>query len=71
MEDKPLIIVYEDFKSKIADITNQYLEMLPAIFIAEFYEKMANTVNEIANTQLDAVNQESEVKENGGHKGTC
>lgn len=69
---KPIILTYEDFKTKVADITNQYLEELPAIFIADFYDKMASTVREIANQQLLAAKQqESEVKENGKREGTC
>ena len=68
-DSKPLIVLYEEFKENVADITNQYIDSLPAIFIAEFYDKLASQFRGLAQQQLQIAKKGKEVKEHGN--GTC
>lgn len=65
--DTSIIIDYEEFKKETADIANKYINKIPAVFIAEFYEKMATNFKLLAQQQLmkETKKSESEVQDNG------
>lgn len=63
---KPLLIEYEDFKKEIAEVLNNHIQTLPAIFIAEYLGKLEGQFNALAHRQLmEVVDKESEVKKDG------
>lgn len=66
---KPLLIEYEDFKKEIAEVLNNHIQTLPAIFISEYLSKLEGQFNVLAQRQLkEAADKESEVKEDVGQK---
>ena len=69
--DTSIIIDYEEFKKETADIANEYINKLPAVFMAEFYEKLAINFKLLAQQQRaeETKKSESEVDNNG--RQTC
>lgn len=60
---KSIIILYEDFKAGVVGTTNEYIDKLPAIFMAEFFDKLASEFRGLAQQQLVAeTTKESEDK---------
>ena len=60
--EKNLLFEYESFKKDIADDINKYIDVVPAIFISEFLDKLVIQFNEIAKVQMSESIKESEVK---------
>ena len=62
-----LIVTYEEFKKVTADVANSYIDKLPAVFMAEFYEKITTQFKLLAQQQLmeETKKSESEVQDNG------
>lgn len=65
--DTSIITDYEKFKKETADIANKYIDKIPAVFIAEFYEKLTTNFKLLAQQQLmeEIKKSESEVQDNG------
>jgi len=60
--EKNLLVEYESFKKDIADDINKYIDVVPAIFISEFLDKLVIQFNEIAKIQMSESIKESEEK---------
>lgn len=61
-----IIVLYEDFKTSVANSANEYINRLPAIFMAEFFDKLASEFRGLAQKQLqDEVTRQSEVNKDG------
>ena len=60
--EKNLLVEYESFKKDIADDINKYIDVVPAIFISEFLDKLVIQFNEIAKVQRSESIKESEEK---------
>ena len=60
--EKNLLVEYESFKKDIADDINKYIDVVPAIFISEFLDKLVIQFNEIAKVQMSESIKESEGK---------
>jgi hypothetical protein len=60
--EKNLLVEYESFKKDIADDINKYIDVVPAIFISEFLDKLVIQFNEIAKVQMSESIKESEEK---------
>lgn len=60
-----IIVLYEDFRASIAKTANDYIDKLPAVFMAEFFDKLASEFRGLAQQQLQAeVTKQSEVRSN-------
>ena len=60
-----IIVLYEDFRTSIANTANDYIDKLPAVFMAEFFDKLASEFRGLAQQQLQAeVTRQSEVRSN-------
>ena len=57
-----LVNEYEDFKQKTTDILNEYVNKIPAVFLADFYGKLELQLRDVSKTQTI---EESEDKNNG------
>ena len=61
-----IIVLYEDFKTSVANSANEYINKLPAIFMAEFFDKLASEFRGLAQKQLqEEVTRLSEVNKDG------
>lgn len=61
-----IIVLYEDFKTSVANSANEYINRLPAIFMAEFFDKLASEFRGLAQKQLqEEVTRQSEVNKDG------
>lgn len=61
-----IIVLYEDFKTSVANSANEYINRLPAIFMAEFFDKLASEFRGLAHQQLqEEVTRQSEVNKDG------
>mgnify|MGYP006874880289 CR=1 FL=1 len=61
-----IIVLYEDFKTSVANSANEYINKLPAIFMAEFFDKLASEFRGLAQKQLqEEVTRQSEVNKDG------
>lgn len=61
-----IIVLYEDFKTSVANSANEYINRLPAIFMAEFFDKLASEFRGLAQKQLqEEVTRQSEVNNDG------
>ena len=64
-----IIVLYEDFKTSVADSANDYINRLPAIFMAEYFDKLASEFRGLAHQQLQAeVKRQSEVNKDGNRE---
>ena len=60
-----IIVLYEDFRTSIANTANDYIDKLPAVFMAEFFDKLASEFRGLAQQQLQAeVTRQSEERSN-------
>lgn len=69
--DAETIVNIQEFKQKIADDLNEYLDSVPAIVISDFLGKLSAQFNELATQQYkEAIKllTESEVDKDGGQK---
>lgn len=65
-KQKSIIVLYEDFKTSVANSANEYINRLPAIFMAEFFDKLASEFRGLAQKQLqEEVTRQSEVNKDG------
>lgn len=56
-----ILTEYEDFKREMAEVVNKHINSLPAVFIADFLEKMNRELRSVAEEQLkQTVAKESE-----------
>lgn len=65
--EKNLLVEYESFKKDIADDINKYIDVVPAIFISEFLDKLVIQFNEIAKVQMSESIKESEEKKDANN----
>lgn len=69
--DAETIVNIQEFKQKIADDLNEYLNSVPAIVISDFLGKLSAQFNELAIQQYKEATKlltESEVDKDGGQK---
>lgn len=73
---KPQIILIEEMRQEIADVINKYASQVPAVTMADFFDKLATETHAIASQQLarakqqyeESLKAESEVKDNVGEE---
>ena len=58
-----LLTEYEDFKKEVAEAVNNHINSLPAIFIADFLDKMNNDIRAVAKEQLQNVKEKESEKD--------
>ena len=50
--NKPIELVFEEFRKDMANTMNKYINQIPAVFIEQHLMKLANECNNIAQVQL-------------------
>ena len=51
--DKPIVLVVKDFKEKTSATLNEYINILPADSLADFYESLTIQLRQLAAKQVE------------------
>ncbi|MBP5594027.1 MAG: hypothetical protein J6Y02_01505 [Pseudobutyrivibrio sp.] len=64
MEEKPLILLIEDFKVSVGDLVNDYVKKVPAVILADSVRDICNQLEDIAKTQYEQTKTQYETSKN-------
>lgn len=64
MEEKPLILLIEDFKVSVGDLVNDYVKKVPAVILADSVRDICNQLEGIAKTQYEQTKVQYETSKN-------
>ena len=64
MEEKPLILLIEDFKVSVGDLVNDYVKKVPAVILADSVRDICNQLDDIAKTQYEQTKAQYETSKN-------
>lgn len=66
---KPIIIIEKEMRQELAEVTNKYINQLPATMIASFLSRLTEQFERLADTQYEQAmaqyKEESEVNADG------
>lgn len=51
--DKPIVLIVKDFKEKTSATLNEYINILPADSLADFYESLTIQLRQLAVKQIE------------------
>lgn len=56
--EQPLIMLYQEMKTNVADMVKNYTELMPAVFIADFLNNLSKQYYIMADQQLQIVEED-------------
>ena len=51
--DKPMVLIIKEFKAEASAILNEYINVIPADFLADFYESLTVQLRQLAIKQVE------------------